>query len=111
MGKTRPYSINHMPAYNLPDPVEGTMPAKKRDELLEQTVARKVAEGMRVEYKGEQRAVLAYGKRPNHVLHLLLSVITAGLWIPVWIIIAISSKERRQAVNVDKHGEVWVGGG
>lgn len=26
--------------------------------------------------------------RPNHVLHLLLSVITCGLWIPVWLIIA-----------------------
>lgn len=27
--------------------------------------------------------------RVNHILHLLLSVITMGLWIPVWILIAI----------------------
>lgn len=110
MPKTRPYSISRIPANNLPEPLEGTMPAKKRDELLEQTVARKVAEGMRVEYKGDQRAVLVYGKRPNHILHLLLSVVTLGLWIPVWIIIAIAGGEQRQAVSVDEHGEVWVGG-
>jgi hypothetical protein len=28
--------------------------------------------------------------RTNHVLHLLLSLVTFGLWIPVWIIIAIA---------------------
>lgn len=29
-------------------------------------------------------------KKPtNHILHLLLSVFTFGLWIPVWIIVAI----------------------
>ena len=30
-------------------------------------------------------------KRTNHILHLLLSIFTAGLWIPVWIIIAIAN--------------------
>lgn len=25
----------------------------------------------------------------NHVLHLLLSLFTAGFWIPVWIIIVV----------------------
>ncbi len=27
--------------------------------------------------------------RPNHILHLLLTIITAGLWIIVWILCAI----------------------
>ncbi len=26
----------------------------------------------------------------NHILHLLLSIVTAGMWIPVWILIALS---------------------
>jgi carbon starvation protein CstA len=27
--------------------------------------------------------------RPNHILHLLLSVITGGLWLPVWLILSM----------------------
>ena len=28
---------------------------------------------------------------PNHVLHLLLTIFTCGLWLPVWIIVTIAS--------------------
>lgn len=31
------------------------------------------------------------GKRVNHALHLVLTIITAGLWLPVWIILAIAN--------------------
>lgn len=30
------------------------------------------------------------GKGVNHVLHLILTLLTAGLWLPVWIIIAMA---------------------
>ena len=29
-------------------------------------------------------------KNNNHILHLLLSVITAGLWVPVWMLCCLS---------------------
>lgn len=29
---------------------------------------------------------------PNHVLHGLLSIFTGGLWLPVWIIVAMRNK-------------------
>lgn len=29
--------------------------------------------------------------KTNHILHLLLSLVTVGLWIIVWILIALSS--------------------
>ena len=29
-------------------------------------------------------------KRVNHLLHLVLTLITAGLWLPVWIILALA---------------------
>ena len=35
--------------------------------------------------------VMAVGKTPNHILHLLMSVVTAGLWLPVWLIIGLCS--------------------
>ena len=28
---------------------------------------------------------------PSHVLHLLLALITAGLWLPVWVLVCVSS--------------------
>jgi hypothetical protein len=30
----------------------------------------------------------------QHILHLLLTVFTAGLWLPVWIILAIRGNRR-----------------
>ena len=27
----------------------------------------------------------------NHILHLLLSIITGGIWVPIWILSAISN--------------------
>jgi len=35
-------------------------------------------------------------EKPNHVLHLLLSVITLGLWVPVWFLISFMSAIRRK---------------
>jgi hypothetical protein len=31
----------------------------------------------------------------NHVLHLLLSLVTLGAWIPVWIVLAVLSSSYR----------------
>ena len=32
--------------------------------------------------------VYAVGQKPNHVLHLILTLVTAGLWGIVWILLA-----------------------
>lgn len=39
----------------------------------------------------EERVVLAERTTANHILHLLLSLVTVGLWIPVWILLTIFS--------------------
>lgn len=31
---------------------------------------------------------------PNHVLHLLLSLVTMGLWLPIWIVVIACSNSR-----------------
>lgn len=33
--------------------------------------------------------VLAERQTPNHILHLLLSVVTVGFWIPVWLLVTL----------------------
>ena len=32
--------------------------------------------------------------RHSHGLHLMLSLLTLGLWVPVWLLIALSGKRR-----------------
>jgi hypothetical protein len=38
-------------------------------------------------------------RRVSHVLHLLLTVITGGLWAPVWLLIGLD------AARADKYGQ------
>lgn len=35
--------------------------------------------------------MLSKKKSTSHVLHLILSLSTVGLWIPVWVIVALSN--------------------
>jgi hypothetical protein len=36
-----------------------------------------------------QKQTIHFSEKPNHILHLLLSIITVGIWIPMWIIITL----------------------
>ena len=38
-----------------------------------------------------KKNVMAQANKPNHVLHLILTVITAGLWAIVWLLLAAGS--------------------
>lgn len=76
---------------------------------LEDVLADEVAtRGARIETMLELRAVLVYGSRTNHLLHLLLSVVTAGLWLIVWAILAMAEGERRRMIAVDEFGAVRI---
>jgi hypothetical protein len=52
----------------------------------------------------DQQAVLVTGHRPNHLLHLILSVLTLGLWLIVWLIVALAGGEKRKTVTVAPDG-------
>ena len=41
--------------------------------------------------KACQKHVMAQKNAPNHLLHLILTVLTFGLWAVVWLIIAITT--------------------
>jgi hypothetical protein len=53
-------------------------------------------------------ASLIIRRRPNHVLHLILTLVTLGLWVFVWLGLAIFGGEKRMSVNVDEWGNVNV---
>ena len=72
----------------------------EREDRLDQQIAQAIGEGWRLESRSRYTAMMVKGERPNHVLHLILSLVTLGLWIPVWIILAIVHREQRQSLAV-----------
>lgn len=41
--------------------------------------------------KACQKPTLHVGPQTSHLLHLVLSVITVGVWLPVWVIVELSN--------------------
>jgi hypothetical protein len=80
--------------------------AEERRAALEEFVAARMAEGWRVESRSEFSVTMVRGKRINHILHLLLTIITAGLWVIVWILLALGGGEKHGIVTVDEDGVV-----
>jgi hypothetical protein len=79
---------------------------EERKVILTRHVAQQVANGGRVELHADFDAVIAFGKSPNHILHLLLSIITAGIWLVVWLLLAVTGGISRRKYHVDDYG--WI---
>lgn len=77
---------------------------ENRKAILAREVAAEIRKGWRVESQTEFQAVLVKGHRPNHLLHLLLSVFTIGLWLIGWLLVAVFAGEKRQVLEVDVYG-------
>lgn len=82
------------------------MPLDQRRQTLAMAVASEVARGGRVESQTDTSAIIVTGSKPNHVLHLLLTILTCFLWAIVWIAVAIGQKEHRASISVDPYGQV-----
>ena len=73
---------------------------------LEHEILRYVDVGYSVERQTPDSAIIVKGHRPNHILHLILSVLTLGLWIPVWVCISVFGGQRRYLLTVGSDGAV-----
>jgi len=82
-----------------------TMSTQPTD-ALDTEIGRYVAKGYKLEYRHGNTAVIAFGKRPNHVLHLILSIITFGLWLIVWLIVSLTGGEKRRLLVLEADGSV-----
>ena len=77
-----------------------------RTAALERYVAEAGRHGWRVQSMSTTQAQLLKGKPTNHVLHLILSLITLGLWLLVWIGVVIFAGQKQRLVTVDEFGNV-----
>lgn len=82
--------------------------ADERKAVLARTVANLVAQGRRVESQSDYQAVLIRGRHVRHVLHLVLTIITAGAWAIIWLVLWLIYRERREIASVDEYGNVSV---
>lgn len=51
---------------------------------------------MSTPYLPPTRAVTKQRKKTNHLLHLVLTIITFGLWAPVWLVVHLSHRWGRK---------------
>lgn len=67
-----------------------------------------VANGATVVLDGPHGVVLAYPRAVSHLFHALMTVITAGIWIVVWLAVALGRGDRRVRLEADNWGNVWA---
>ena len=73
---------------------------------LDQITDERIINGWKIESRTPTAVVLSKGTRPNHILHLILSVLTFGLWILVWINVAAWGGTRRATIRVHEDGRI-----
>lgn len=82
--------------------------ADEKKRSLASAITSQVAKGGRVESQGDFNAVIVKGKDVNHVLHLILSLLTFGGWLLVWIALVIFGGENRTMLTIDDYGNTLV---
>lgn len=47
----------------------------------------------------EVAVMLSQKKSTSHLLHLVLSILTAGLWVVIWLIVALSNSMENSRID------------
>ncbi|MCO5970295.1 helix-hairpin-helix domain-containing protein [Actinoallomurus soli] len=87
-----------------------TLPPEQIRAILNSAIMRQASLGWRVQAQSDVQAVMASGGQVNHALHLVITLLLCGLWLPVWIILAITGTEKRLTITVDPHGVLLYNG-
>ena len=83
----------------------------ERVQRLDAVVAAAVQNGARVKSHTRFQAVLTYGDPPNdwlhdNVLHAIITVFSCGTWLPIWLLILVTQRQRPVTFTVDPYGNV-----
>ncbi|MFB9835804.1 hypothetical protein ACFFNX_26840, partial [Actinoallomurus acaciae] len=86
------------------------LPPDRLRAILGNAVMRQVARGWRIESQVDNQAIMASGGDVNHAAHLVVSFLTCGLWVPIWVIFGVVGSEKRVSITVDPNGVVLFNG-
>ena len=84
--------------------MEKKITSEERDGKLALAVANEVTAGWRVESQSSIQAVMAKGKPINHTLHIILSVLTLGAWLFIYVPIFIVNQRKTKIIRIDDFG-------
>lgn len=76
----------------------------RRKDLLAERVMFWTGRDWKVESQSDFQATIVLDNRPNHVLHLILSIITLGAWLIVWLFITLFTGEKRKTITIAPNG-------
>lgn len=79
---------------------------EERKRKMASAIAAAVARKGRVESQTDDMAVIVWGRPVNHLLHLVLTLVTVGFWVPVWIVLAVFGGEKRYVITIDEFGNI-----
>ena len=114
MGLTGLYSYLRAESANrrLDEALPSLLPRKTWDErrdILRRELRLLSAAGWTPESVGEVQATVSRVRRPNHVLHLVLTLVTFFLWAVVWLVLTLQARNRAvleyRLVSVDEFGD------
>ncbi|MGH3475410.1 MAG: hypothetical protein ACRDQD_01080 [Nocardioidaceae bacterium] len=77
-----------------------------RAEQLATAVHNHIAQGWRVESQTPTSATLVKGGNTSHGVHLFATLITAGMWAPVWVWRWYANRRQVLGLTVDEYGNV-----
>lgn len=80
----------------------------ERKARLNREVQSWVKDGWRIESRTEFSVVVVKGKRVNHLLHLIITLLTLVVWALVWIAMVVFGGEKRRVLTVNDDGDVKV---
>ncbi|MFW6074049.1 MAG: hypothetical protein ACOC9Y_00530 [Chloroflexota bacterium] len=87
-------------------PPAESVSALERQSMLNRALLHKVWEGWKVERQEPYAVYLSKGRRPRFWVHFLLTVLTAGLWLIVYLPWLIFFPKRFLILSVDAEGNV-----
>lgn len=93
------------------EPLGPRPPRRDPDMALHLAIASHQSNGWRVESMTNRSAVVATGSECNHILHLLLTIFSCGLWFPLWLVLAMTQKVQRATITVNEEGQVFYAKG
>ncbi|MCY4108289.1 MAG: hypothetical protein OXG11_04575 [Chloroflexi bacterium] len=89
------------------DAMQGNLTRLERREALQKQIEELTRrENYWVDSRSDYEAVLVKGRRVNHLLHGIVSVLTVGVWLPVWILLTVFGGEKRRRFYVTPEGRV-----
>jgi hypothetical protein len=81
------------------------MTTEQREQRLAAELQRRATDGWQVDTFADPFTVTLRRRAPvNHVMHAILSLLTLGLWLIVWLVVVMVPRTQRMSLRVDESG-------